>query len=153
MTGNILGDCFIIGVKLQSRSFIKILGSHPDFDMKPLFEWDFKVLPHVIGWLERAAACPIEIQSCAVGGFNGGFEGDDAALAIEYQANIENRKLSGIYQFIRGMPTFYIETVLIQELNRVRHTKKRLQRELEEAEMNEKRILKALSSRNSRPWS
>ena len=35
---------------------IKILLSHNDFDMQPFFKWEFKVLPLVIKWFERAAS-------------------------------------------------------------------------------------------------
>jgi len=38
-------------------AMIKILQNHNDFDMQPFFEWDFKVLPLVLSWLERASAC------------------------------------------------------------------------------------------------
>ena len=36
---------------------IKILQTHDDFDMLPFFEWEFKCLPMVLGWLERASVC------------------------------------------------------------------------------------------------
>ena len=35
---------------------IKILQSHSDFDMLPFFEWEFKVLPLVLSWLDRASS-------------------------------------------------------------------------------------------------
>jgi len=72
---------------------IKVLKHHNDFDMKPFFEWEFKVLPLVISWLERASF------------YRTGFD-----------ANIEGRKLSSIYQFVRNMPVLYVETRLRQEL-------------------------------------
>jgi len=34
---------------------VKILEHHDNFDMTPFFEWEFKVLPLMIGWLERAS--------------------------------------------------------------------------------------------------
>ena len=37
-------------------AMIKILLSHNDFDMQPFFKWEFKVLPLVIKWFERAAS-------------------------------------------------------------------------------------------------
>jgi len=72
---------------------VKVLKHHNDFDMKPFFEWEFKVLPLVIGWLERASA-----------------------YTTDFDANIEERKLSSIYQFIRNMPVLYVESRLRNEL-------------------------------------
>ena len=57
----------------------KILNNHRDFDMKPFFEWEFKVLPTILHWLDMAAA-----------------------HRVRSNANIEQRKLSAIYQYIRG---------------------------------------------------
>jgi hypothetical protein len=34
----------------------KILQHHPQFNMKPFFEWEFKVLPIMINWVEKATA-------------------------------------------------------------------------------------------------
>jgi len=36
-------------------AIIKILQHHDGFDMMPFFEWEFKVLPLMINWLERAS--------------------------------------------------------------------------------------------------
>ena len=68
---------------------IKILQTHEDFDMLPFFQWEFKVLPMVLGWLERASECD---------------------MPDDFEPNIEGRKLSTIYQFVRGMPVLYVET-------------------------------------------
>ena len=74
---------------------IKILQSHDDFDMLPFFEWEFKVLPIVLGWLERAS---------------------EYEMPEDFEPNVEERKLSTIYQFVRGMPLLYVETRLREEL-------------------------------------
>ena len=74
---------------------IKILQSHEDFDMLPFFEWEFKCLPMVIGWLERAS---------------------EYEMPEDFEPNIERRKLSTIFQFVRGMPLLYVETRLRKEL-------------------------------------
>ena len=74
---------------------IKILQNHNDFDMLPFFEWEFKVLPMALSWLERAS----EYQ-----------------MPEGFEPNIEERKLSTIYQFVRGLPVLYVETRLRKEL-------------------------------------
>jgi len=90
---------------------IKILKHHEDFDMKPLFEWEFKVLPLVISWLERASSYDMRY----------------ARLDLP-DTNIEGRKLSSIYQFVRDMPVLYVETRLMIELEDIK---------LEESQMEE----------------
>mmetsp|Transcript_26470 Transcript_26470/g.48708 ORF Transcript_26470/g.48708 Transcript_26470/m.48708 type:complete len:486 (+) Transcript_26470:181-1638(+) len=92
------------GTDKKQVAIIKILQNHHHFNMQPLFEWDFKALPLVIGWFERAAACP-----------------------TDFNANIGNRKLSSIYQFIRGIPPLYIESRLNQELSEVCATEMKLE--------------------------
>ena len=74
---------------------IKILQCHSDIDMLPFFEWEFKVLPLVLSWLERASVL---------------------FMPAGFEPNIEQRKLSTIYQFVRGMPVLYVETRLRKEL-------------------------------------
>jgi len=80
-------------------AMIKIIQHHNDINMMPFFEWEFKVLPLMIGWFERAST--IEMPK-------------------DYEANIGPRKLSSIYQFVRGMPDLYVETRLRQELEEIK---------------------------------
>ena len=84
---------------------IKILQSHDDFDMLPFFEWEFKVLHLVLSWLERAS---------------------DFEMPDDFEPNIEERKLSTIYQFVRGMPLLYVETRLRKELEDIKEELPRL---------------------------
>ena len=91
-------------------AMIKILQCHSDFEMLPFFEWEFKVLPLVLSWLERASAF----------GMPRGFE-----------PNIEPRKLSTIYQFVRGMPVLYVETRLQKELEDIKVAESQLEEEEE----------------------
>lgn len=58
-------------------AIVKIL-KHRELDMLPLFLWDLKALPFVITWFEKASYCP-----------------------FDFHANIETRKLSAIFQFVR----------------------------------------------------
>ena len=76
----------------------KILKYHPNVDTKPLFEWnmegegerDLKALPYVIAWFERAGE--------AVSGDEGG----------EESYNIDERKLTVMYQFAKDMPLLFV---------------------------------------------
>ena len=87
---------------------IKILLSHNDFDMLPFFEWEFKVLPLIVNWLERASAI---------------------TMPSNFQPNIGQRKLSSIYQFVRGMPLLYVETRLMKELEDIKAAELQLEEE------------------------
>ena len=66
--------------------------------MEPLFEWNMegggernlKALPHVVAWFERAGE--------AVADDEGG----------EESYNIEERKLTAIYQFAQAMPLLFV---------------------------------------------
>ena len=89
---------------------IKILQTHEDFDMLPFFEWEFKCLPMVLGWLERASVCD---------------------MPENFEPNIEPRKLSTIYQFVRGMPVLYVETRLRKELEDIKVAESQLEEEEE----------------------
>ena len=84
----------------------KILLSHKNIDMEPLFEWDLseegeregvrslKALPYVIDWFRRAED--------AVDGVNrAGYSGQ----IVEFKRSIS--ELSSIYQFARAMPLLF----------------------------------------------
>ena len=72
----------------------KILLHHPDFDVEQFYQWDLedeqslKALPHLISWYDRAKEAVADDE--AWGGVN--------------MSQIENRKLSAVYQFARDMP-------------------------------------------------
>ena len=78
---------------------MKILQHHIDFDMTPFFEWEFKVLPLMIDWFEKASTVD---------------------MPEDFEPNIGPRKLSSIYQFVRGMPVLYVETQLRNELEDIK---------------------------------
>ena len=73
----------------------KILKFHPNIDMEPLFEWDaegehtLKALPYVMNWFEKARVAVAD-------------EDED-----EEEYNIEERKLSAIFQFAKTMPLLF----------------------------------------------
>ena len=52
----------------------KILLAHHHLDMRPLFGWEFGLLPYVIAWLERFTESRLDLQ------------------------------LSSIFEFVRAMP-------------------------------------------------
>ena len=75
----------------------KILLYHPNIDMEPLFEWnmegegerDLKALPYVVAWFKRA--------------------GEAVADAYDGRScNIEENKLSAMYQFAKAMPLLFV---------------------------------------------
>ena len=88
--------------------------------MLPFFEWEFKVLPLMINWVERASAI---------------------TTPPNFQPSIGQRKLSSIYQFVRGMPVLYVEARLMKELEDIKAAE--LQLDLEE----EKRRVALLQER------
>ena len=83
----------------KAVSAIKILQYHNDINMTPFFEWEFKVLPLMINWFEKASAIH---------------------MPRGFEPNIGPRKLSTIYQFVRGMPLLYVEARLKRELEEIK---------------------------------
>ena len=98
---------------------IKILQNHHDFDMQPFFEWEFKVLPLVLGWLERASK--YEMPAIGAPWPSGKWDADGVlVVSSHFEPNIERRKLSTTYQFVRGMPLLYVEARLRKELEDIK---------------------------------
>ena len=92
----------------EEVAVIKMLQSHEYFDMLPFFEWEFKVLPLALRWLDRASE----------------FE-----MPEDFDPNIDGRKLSTIYQFVRGLPLLYVETRLRKELEDIKAEEKQIEEE------------------------
>lgn len=84
-------------------AMIKILRHHTDIDLQPFFEWEFKLLPLVMNWLD-AASDATEWHASS----NTGIAFAD--LQLLERNYINERKLSAVYQFVRGMPALYIES-------------------------------------------
>jgi len=89
-------------------AMIKILQHHNEFDMTPFFEWEFKVLPLMIDWFEKASTID---------------------MPEDYEPNIGPRKLSSIYQFVRGMPLLYVETRIRKELEGIKSKESQMEKE------------------------
>lgn len=75
--------------------------------------------------------------------------GDFVASSDEVDIDVQAKKLSAVYQFIRAMPMEYIESSLEHQLEIVRDEKLRLEQMLNEKERQEKRLVEALRSRES----
>eukprot|EP00984_Skeletonema_dohrnii_P001039 scaffold328_cov95-Skeletonema_dohrnii-CCMP3373.AAC.4 len=67
----------------------KILDSHPDIDVEPLFQWKLKCLPLVVTWLESARSYRGNVN--------------------ESTGTFQCRQLSALYKFVRGMPQLAID--------------------------------------------
>ena len=87
--------------------------------MLPFFEWEFKCLPIALRWLERAS---------------------EYEMPEDFEPNIEERKLSTIYQFVRGMPLLYVETHLRKELEDIKAEQSQMEEEQQKSEQR-KRLL------------
>jgi len=94
-------------------AMIKILQNHNDINLTPFFEWEFKVLPLMIGWLGKASAID---------------------MPEDYEPNIGPRKLSSIYQFVRGMPLEYVDTHLRKELEDIKSKESKMEEKQQELE-------------------
>ena len=70
----------------------KIIRSHPDFDIKPFFQWKLKLIPVVINWFE---SCRSHMLA------------NDLGESIQRQS-LQNRELSALYKFVRGMPSLTV---------------------------------------------
>jgi len=113
---------FVVDDK-KEVAIIKILKHHDDFDMLPFFEWEFKVLPLMINWFERASAI---------------------TMPDNFEPNIGPRKLSSIYQFVRGMPDLYVETRLRKELEDIKAAESQMELKLQEFRKRKRSITERL---------
>jgi hypothetical protein len=79
--------------KLQNCAAVmcKILDSHPDIDIEPLFQWKLKCLPLVVRWLEKAKPYLGYTYMC------------------EAEESFQCRELSMVYKFVRGMPLLTVD--------------------------------------------
>jgi len=78
----------------QQVAMTKIVRNHSHFVMEPFFEWEFKVLPIMIDWFEKADSCTFHIV----------------------MEKIKRMKLAVVYDFIREFPMLYIEPMTKKEI-------------------------------------
>ncbi|KAK1734341.1 hypothetical protein QTG54_014848 [Skeletonema marinoi] len=79
-------------VSQKNAALRKILDSHPDIDVEPLFQWKLKCLPLVVRWLESARSY-LYLYHVHVRESNEVFQ---------------CRKLSAVYKFIHGLPSLAV---------------------------------------------
>ena len=77
----------------------------------------------MLNWLERASVCD---------------------MPEDFEPNIEERKLSTIYQFVRGMPVLYVETRLRKELEDIKSEESQMEEKFEE---EQRRLLQEFKQR------
>eukprot|EP00985_Skeletonema_marinoi_P023377 scaffold15564_cov127-Skeletonema_marinoi.AAC.1 len=81
----------------QYTARCKILMTHPHLHMQPLLQWGLKFLPLAVAWFERAKPCTaLTIFDCDPDLRRRVLEESDEAF--------ESRKLTTMYEFVRGMP-------------------------------------------------
>ena len=112
-------------------------------------------MPYVLAWLEEAGDHASRF-SARISRLSrqGNLTNELATLVQHCQQDLPKRKLSAIYQFIKGMPELYIESRLFAVLHQTRTTRvgllqeqSGLQRRLEENDLQEQECLRALKSR------
>ena len=99
----------------------KILRHHSHFNVQPFFEWEFKVLPLIIKWFEKADAC-----------------------TPTFGEQIKDMKLSCMYEFIREFPMLYIEPVTRKEIEEFSAMEMKLTQQLEKIRHNKTRAMRRL---------
>ncbi|KAK1734041.1 leucine-rich repeat protein [Skeletonema marinoi] len=93
--------------KMQScdAAICKILDSHPDIDIKPLFHWNLKCLPLVVRWLEKAKPY--------------------LGYVNESTGTFQCRQLSALYKFVRGMPLLTVDGYRGKEMKEIESKSKK----------------------------
>jgi len=109
-------------IAMQSLTRCKIFMSHPDLDMKPLFEYKLKLLPWVMGWFRKSK------QLC------GEEVGDSIKWYQESVPALRRRELSAVYKFVHGMPLLISDGYWTTVLNESQTKKHKLQKQRLEAE-------------------
>ena len=118
-----LSQLLIINGKTNKRHVVmkKIL-KYNKLDMQPLYDWDsedeysLKALPFVINWLENARVAVKLPQTREEMRMAGGHREEDPGRRY----NIDERKLSAIYQFARDMPLMFVDQRVLRRSKRKR---------------------------------
>eukprot|EP00984_Skeletonema_dohrnii_P034230 scaffold33508_cov96-Skeletonema_dohrnii-CCMP3373.AAC.6 len=102
----------------------KILKSHPDLDMEPLFQWKLKLLPVVVDWFESARSRVLA---------------NDLGESIQ-RDSLPSRELSALYKFVRGMPAFAVTSYCQQLVMSAQAKRRRIDDELRRLEDERRRL-------------
>ena len=104
------------GTNKRHVAMKKILRSHPNIDMAPLFtlcleegERNLKALPYVIDWFDTASAAidDEEVHSSVSSDDSSDYsDSDDSSDNYDYE--VEEKKLTAIYEFALAMPVLFI---------------------------------------------
>eukprot|EP00985_Skeletonema_marinoi_P000024 scaffold8_cov142-Skeletonema_marinoi.AAC.17 len=83
----------------QHAARCKILMKHPHLDMTPFLQWKLKLklLPLAVAWFERAKPCT-SLTICEANSVS------RRRVLEESSDDFQNRVLSAMYEFVRGMP-------------------------------------------------
>jgi hypothetical protein len=101
---------------MQCLTRSKILMSHPDLDMQPLFVYKLKLLPLIMNWFRRS------IVLCQL-------YDDKVGVWRESPSKLRRRELSAVFKFVRDMPLLVIEGFWTNVLNESQAKKQRLRAE------------------------
>ena len=96
----------------NAAAICKILRSHPDIDVTPLFEFNLKCLPLVLAWLENARPYLDKVN--------------------ESSEVLQCRQLSAVNKFIRGMPLLAANALRSQKINDVQLQSKSRKRTIDQ---------------------
>jgi len=131
----------------QYAARCKILMNHAHLDMTPLLQWELKCLPLAVGWFERATIC----TTLSIHNSN-----PDLSRRIleESKEVFQNRILTALYEFVRGVPKKVLErrdelalvAVYDDKIAMVEEEKKRIQEDVE----SRKRKITQLEEENKR---
>jgi len=96
----------------------KILKSHPDLDMEPFFQCKLKLLPVVVDWFQSASSGMMSFQ----------------------RQSLQNRELSALYKFVRGMPAFAVTSYWQQLVVNAQAKRRRIDNEMRRLEDERRRL-------------
>ena len=88
-------------------AMIKILQHHEHFNLQPFFEWEFKVLPLLIGWLKKASTGTTAFWLA---------KNKSLDTIFLFLSKIRRMKLSCLYEFVREFPMLYVGPVTRKEI-------------------------------------
>ena len=134
----------VLNASSENKGYVattKILQHHSHFTVQPFFEWEFKVLPLMITWLEKARTCDFKVlATISIFGVD----------PYSFEDQINRMKLSVAYDFVREFPMLYIEPVTRKEIEDCSAMEKKLQgdqsklAELEEVQQRKERAMRRL---------